>query len=112
MSALYEMEVVDRRETEVDIRLRVVHPDVPSFPVARNFAMQLLLKLGPDSPLERAVLRELAVDEVFDWHGRDLTTISYRYVPTCGSSRPGTCRARTTATARSGSGGIAPPTGT
>ena len=81
MSALYEMEVVDRRETEVDIRLRVVHPDVPSFPVARNFAMQLLLKLGPDSPLERAVLRELAVEEMFDWHGRDLTTISYRYVP-------------------------------
>jgi hypothetical protein len=77
MSFLFELEVIECRGRDVDLRVAIVHPDVPCFSTSRNFGLQLMLAFGGDeSPLSRELTGELGVTAWYEERESDFVAVS------------------------------------
>jgi HEAT repeat protein len=67
MSDLYDVKALKRNKATVELRVRIVHPDVDDFPDTKNFALQLLLDALYEAPgpLRKAVSSDQRCDETW-----------------------------------------------
>jgi hypothetical protein len=81
MSSLFELEAIECRGRDVDLRVAIAHPDVPGFPTSRNFGLGLMLDFGGDeSPLARELKRELGVTALYEKKETDFVAVSPHYI--------------------------------